>query len=62
MRATLQEGDFPFPVKYGYCAVGLVTAFHRLSTLPRQAIITPTGVCVASSTTVSQCNDRAATP
>jgi hypothetical protein len=20
MRAPLQEGDFPFPVKYGYCA------------------------------------------
>jgi threonine dehydrogenase-like Zn-dependent dehydrogenase len=24
MRAPLQEGEFPFPVKYGYCAVGLV--------------------------------------
>ena len=24
MRAPLQEGDFPFPVKYGYCAVGQV--------------------------------------
>lgn len=24
MRAPMQEGDFPFPVKYGYCAVGLV--------------------------------------
>ena len=24
MRAPLQEGDFPFPVKYGYCAAGLV--------------------------------------
>lgn len=24
MRAPFQEGDFPFPVKYGYCAVGLV--------------------------------------
>ena len=24
MRAPLQEGDFPFPVKYGYCAVGIV--------------------------------------
>lgn len=22
MRAPFQEGDFPFPVKYGYCAVG----------------------------------------
>ena len=26
MRAPLQEGNFPFPVKYGYCAVGTVTA------------------------------------
>jgi NADPH:quinone reductase-like Zn-dependent oxidoreductase len=24
MRAPLQAGDFPFPVKYGYCAVGTV--------------------------------------
>ncbi|MBV9243194.1 MAG: zinc-binding alcohol dehydrogenase [Methylobacteriaceae bacterium] len=24
MRAPLQEGDFPFPVKYGYCCVGTV--------------------------------------
>ncbi|MFG1246159.1 zinc-dependent alcohol dehydrogenase [Xanthobacter flavus] len=24
MRAPLQEGEFPFPVKYGYCAVGEV--------------------------------------
>ncbi len=26
MRAPFQEGDFPFPVKYGYCAVGVVEA------------------------------------
>ena len=26
MRAPLQEGQFPFPVKYGYCAVGEVEA------------------------------------
>jgi 2-desacetyl-2-hydroxyethyl bacteriochlorophyllide A dehydrogenase len=26
MRAPLQAGDFPFPVKYGYAAVGRVTA------------------------------------
>ena len=26
MRAPLQEGSFPFPVKYGYCAVGIVEA------------------------------------
>ena len=24
MRAPFQSGDFPFPVRYGYCAVGLV--------------------------------------
>jgi 2-desacetyl-2-hydroxyethyl bacteriochlorophyllide A dehydrogenase len=24
MRAPMQEGDFPFPVKYGYCATGRV--------------------------------------
>lgn len=24
MRAPMQEGDFPFPVKYGYCAAGIV--------------------------------------
>ncbi|HKK29984.1 MAG TPA: zinc-binding alcohol dehydrogenase, partial [Alphaproteobacteria bacterium] len=24
MRAPFQEGDFPFPVKYGYCFVGVV--------------------------------------
>lgn len=26
MRGPMQEGDFPFPVKYGYCLVGLVEA------------------------------------
>jgi threonine dehydrogenase-like Zn-dependent dehydrogenase len=26
MRAPLQAGDFPFPVKYGYCATGIVEA------------------------------------
>jgi threonine dehydrogenase-like Zn-dependent dehydrogenase len=26
MRAPLQDGDFPFPVKYGYCAAGEVIA------------------------------------
>lgn len=29
MRAPLQEGDFPFPVKYGYAAVGVVEAGPR---------------------------------
>lgn len=26
MKAPMQEGAFPFPVKYGYCAVGVVEA------------------------------------
>jgi len=26
MRAPLQQGAFPYPVKYGYCAVGMVDA------------------------------------
>jgi 2-desacetyl-2-hydroxyethyl bacteriochlorophyllide A dehydrogenase len=26
MRAPFQQGTFPFPVKYGYCAVGIVDA------------------------------------
>ena len=26
MRAPFQQGDFPFPVKYGYCAAGVVEA------------------------------------
>lgn len=26
MRAPMQAGDFPFPVKYGYCATGIVEA------------------------------------
>jgi 2-desacetyl-2-hydroxyethyl bacteriochlorophyllide A dehydrogenase len=26
MRAPFQEGDFPFPVKYGYCATGRVVS------------------------------------
>jgi threonine dehydrogenase-like Zn-dependent dehydrogenase len=29
MRAPFQQGDFPFPVKYGYCAVGRVDAGPR---------------------------------
>ncbi len=29
MRAPFQQGEFPFPVKYGYCAVGVVEAGAR---------------------------------
>ncbi|MFD1509393.1 zinc-dependent alcohol dehydrogenase [Lacimonas salitolerans] len=53
MRAPAQEGAFPFPVKYGYCAVGRVTegelagqdvfALHPHQTWFRmpQAMLTP---------------------
>jgi threonine dehydrogenase-like Zn-dependent dehydrogenase len=44
MRAPHQEGDFPFPVKYGYAAVGVVEAGpdallgrHVFSLYPHQA-------------------------
>jgi len=29
MRAPMQAGDFPFPVKYGYCATGIVEAGNK---------------------------------
>ena len=29
MRAPFQDGDFPFPVKYGYSATGIVRAGHK---------------------------------
>lgn len=31
MRAPFQEGDFPFPVKYGYLSVGVVEEGDRKS-------------------------------
>jgi hypothetical protein len=52
MRAPLQEGDFPFPVKYGYSAVGLVEAGpmqgQRVFCLhPHQEVfIAPAGMCL----------------
>jgi len=32
MRCPFQAGDFPFPVKYGYCAVGVVETGPRAGT------------------------------
>ena len=51
MRAPLQEGDFAGPVKYGYCAVGMVEegrlAGQRVFALaPHQArFVAPIGLC-----------------
>ena len=42
MRAPLQMGDFPFPIKYGYSAAGIVTA-------GRDQLDRPARLCVASA-------------
>ena len=53
MRAPLQEGDFPFPVKYGYSAVGVVEAGPMLGQRvfclhPHQdQFIAPAAMCLA---------------
>jgi NADPH:quinone reductase-like Zn-dependent oxidoreductase len=39
MRAPLQEGSFPFPVKYGYCAVGLVEAADEAPELVGRSVL-----------------------
>jgi threonine dehydrogenase-like Zn-dependent dehydrogenase len=48
MRAPLMGGAFPFPVKYGYSAVGLDPSGHRLFVLhPHQdRFIAPTAMCI----------------
>ena len=48
MRAPLQAGDFPFPVKYGYAAVGTLADGHRVFCLhPHQDLfLAPRGLCV----------------
>ncbi|WP_135466167.1 zinc-dependent alcohol dehydrogenase [Crenalkalicoccus roseus] len=54
MRAPLQAGDFPFPVKYGYCAVGRIEAgpAHRIGETvfclhPHQDLfLAPAAMCV----------------
>jgi len=54
MRAPFQEGDFPFPVKYGYCSVGTVQEGDSglvgrtvFSLYPHQSVYTlPSSSCV----------------
>ena len=48
MRAPLMGGDFPFPVKYGYCAVGTTEDGNRVFVLhPHQDIFdAPAAMCV----------------
>ena len=48
MRAPLMAGDFPFPVKYGYCAVGLTESGQRVFVLhPHQDHCNaPAAMCV----------------
>ena len=48
MRAPLMGGEFPFPVKYGYCAVGIVPDGGRVFVLhPHQDVFNaPISMCV----------------
>lgn len=48
MRAPLMGGDFPFPVKYGYCAVGATPGGARVFVLhPHQDVFhAPASMCV----------------
>jgi threonine dehydrogenase-like Zn-dependent dehydrogenase len=48
MRAPLQAGDFPFPVKYGYVAVGTLADGQRVFCLhPHQDLfLAPRAMCV----------------
>jgi hypothetical protein len=48
MRAPLMEGEFPFPVKYGYSAVGRMDDGSRVFVLhPHQdRFLAPAGMCV----------------
>ena len=39
MRCPLQEGAFPFPVKYGYALVGTVAVSYTHLTLPTKRIV-----------------------
>jgi threonine dehydrogenase-like Zn-dependent dehydrogenase len=48
MRSPLQQGEFPFPVKYGYAAVGTVADGHRVFCLhPHQDLfLAPREMCI----------------
>ena len=54
MRAPLMAGEFPFPVKYGYSAVGLTADGRRVFVLhPHQDLFNaPAAMCVAVPDTV----------
>lgn len=49
MRAPLQTGEFSFPLKYGYAAVGTVADGHRVFCLhPHQDVfLAPQDMCIA---------------
>jgi threonine dehydrogenase-like Zn-dependent dehydrogenase len=48
MRAPLMGGDFPFPVKYGYCAIGRTGDAGRVFVLhPHQDVfVAPAAMCI----------------
>lgn len=48
MRAPLMEGEFPFPVKYGYAAVGCTEGGRRVFVLhPHQDVfLAPAAMCI----------------
>src|SRR5579871_2397233 len=48
MRAPLMGGEFPFPVKYGYCAVGRTEDAERVFVLhPHQGVFrAPVAMCI----------------
>jgi threonine dehydrogenase-like Zn-dependent dehydrogenase len=48
MRAPLMDGDFPFPVKYGYCAVARTQDGQRIFVLhPHQDVfVAPVSMCI----------------
>lgn len=48
MRAPMMGGAFPFPVKYGYCAVGVTAAGQRVFVLhPHQDVfLAPNPMCI----------------
>lgn len=54
MRAPLMAGSFPFPLKYGYSAVGLTPDERRVFVLhPHQdRFVAPAGMCVPVPTAV----------
>jgi hypothetical protein len=54
MRAPLMDGDFPFPVKYGYSAVGTLAGGERVFALhPHQdRFVAPAAMCIPVPDTV----------